>query len=262
MQAGGEVQLATHGALGHGGHLGLATRVVRQQLDDLVLDQRGVDVHHHQAAPVPGQPGGGDGHVEALARRGRGQPAAQHRRADPGHLVLDGGDRSTRHPAHPVGVRTKGREEVRHGGQVRGEQRSAEHGDHRPLERPGRLVARPAAQREVEVEVYGTGGERRLHPVGRLRREAAEQHRQRDVATHDHLLDVQHLGALGAQPAATNDVTGTDRLAHRREQRGGQPGAVGAGDEDQQGGLRGGGDHALTVANGTTCRRRHPCRRR
>lgn len=34
---------------------------------------------------------------------------------------------------------------------------------------------RPAAQREVEVEVYGTGGERRLHLVGRLRREAAEQ---------------------------------------------------------------------------------------
>ena len=54
-QALGEVELAAHRALGDRGHLGLAAGVAGEQLDDLVLDEGGVDVHDDEPASAPGQ---------------------------------------------------------------------------------------------------------------------------------------------------------------------------------------------------------------
>ena len=78
-QAGREVELTAHGRLGDGGDLCLTAGVGRQQLDDLVLDQRGVDVHDHQAATAPGQAGGRHGDVDPVHARLQGELAAQRR---------------------------------------------------------------------------------------------------------------------------------------------------------------------------------------
>ena len=63
-----EVQLAAHRGRRHLGDLVLAAGVRGEQLDDLVLDERRVDVHDDQALRPAVQPGRHDRHVDADAR--------------------------------------------------------------------------------------------------------------------------------------------------------------------------------------------------
>ena len=65
----GEVDLAGHRRLGDRGHLLGAAARVGQQVDDLVLEQRRVGVHHHEVLGAAVQSGALDGEVEADAPR-------------------------------------------------------------------------------------------------------------------------------------------------------------------------------------------------
>ena len=64
-----EVEVSVHGLLGDRGDLGGNAGPLSEQVDDLALDERGVDIHHDQAATVPEQADALHGHVDLLARR-------------------------------------------------------------------------------------------------------------------------------------------------------------------------------------------------
>ena len=82
MQALGEVELAAHRRLGDGGDLrGSRPAWLGEQLDDLVLDQGGVDVHDDEAAPAPGQAAGATAmSTPPCEARARSLPQARRRR--------------------------------------------------------------------------------------------------------------------------------------------------------------------------------------
>ena len=77
VQALREVELAAHRRLGDRGDLVGPAGVLGEQLDDLVLDERGVDVHDDEPAAAPGQPGRGDGDVGADLVRDQREVVAQ-----------------------------------------------------------------------------------------------------------------------------------------------------------------------------------------
>lgn len=72
-----EVQFAAHRRGRHLGDLILAARVRREQLDDLVLDEGGIHIHHHQPLGPAVQPGRDHGDVHAQQRGLRRQGGAQ-----------------------------------------------------------------------------------------------------------------------------------------------------------------------------------------
>ena len=61
-----EVELAAHRRLGHAGDLDLLAGVGGEHLDDLALDEGGVDVHHDQPDAAAVQGVALDGEVDAL----------------------------------------------------------------------------------------------------------------------------------------------------------------------------------------------------
>ena len=86
MQRFGEVDLTAHGALGHLRHLGLAARAGSEQFDDLVLDERRIDVEDDESAATAREPGLGDARVVGLDVPAELQPAphlAVQREQDP-----------------------------------------------------------------------------------------------------------------------------------------------------------------------------------
>lgn len=100
----GEVELAAHGVVGDPGDLVQAPGVPGQQLDDLVLDQRRVDVHHDEALGAAVQAAALHGHVHLLGRRLRGQLRPQRLGIGAGHGELDARHRIARQPFDPVDV--------------------------------------------------------------------------------------------------------------------------------------------------------------
>ena len=75
-----------------------------QHLDDLALDQRGVDVHDDQPHAAALQVGGLDGDVDALRGGLRRQGGAQGVGVDAGDVQVDRGDRVAGHPLDAVDV--------------------------------------------------------------------------------------------------------------------------------------------------------------
>ena len=81
-----------------------AAGVRGEHLDDLALDQRGVDVHHDQPHAAAEQVRGLDGDVDALAGGLLDQRRPQPVGVGAGDVQVDRGDRVARHPLDPVDV--------------------------------------------------------------------------------------------------------------------------------------------------------------
>ena len=188
-----EIDLTAHGGGSDRSHLRLPPGVGGQQLDHLVADQRGVDVHHDQPATLPGQPGGRDRHVET--RLGGG---LRKRRTQVCHIGMrnpefDGGHRLPGQPAAAVDVAAVVGDHLGRRGHVPGQQRASQQRDHHSLG-TRRVVAH--ALRDVQGQPEpgaGTG-----QPVGQFRdvggQRAAEQQRENELLPNNHLLEVEHFG--------------------------------------------------------------------
>ena len=195
VQALREVELAAHRRLGDRGHLGCPASVLGQQLDDLVLDEGGVDVHHHEAATAAGEPGGGHGDVGPDPVRHHGEVLAQVADVGARDVELDGGDGIARQPPDAVDVGAVLGDGGRHGRHVVRLERGAHHHDGGPAGAPGRVVTAPGDQVDPHPQPRPRAGQ----PVDEhvLVEARGEQHRQREVASHDDLLEVEHVGADG-----------------------------------------------------------------
>jgi hypothetical protein len=115
-----EVQVAAHGRRGDLGHLRGAPGPRGQQVDDLVADERRVDVHDDEPHRAPAQAAPLDGHVDLLLGRLAGPRHPQRRRVRAGDVHLDAGHGVLRQPGDPVDVGPAGRDPARHGGDGRG----------------------------------------------------------------------------------------------------------------------------------------------
>ena len=229
-----EVELAGHGASGHGSHLLLAPAVGGEHLDDLLLDQRRVDVEDHEAASAPRQPARGDGDVDPRRRCDEGQLVAERGHEGATDVELDRRHGVARQPPDPVDVRAVVGDLGRDQGHGVGEQGRAEHDD-----------GGAALPRACVVTVALEHGERQPEPVRRHCGGVAqlvgvvtgiEEQGQGEVSVHGDLLDVEHLGtgsADGSQKGAghTGPVVAGQRQAQgldvlaRHGRKANQPGS-------------------------------------
>ena len=190
-----------------------------EQLDDLLLDEGRVDVHDDEAAAAAGQAGRGHGDVDADSvrppARGRARRSAT---SAPGDVELDGRHGVARQPPDAVDVGAVVGDRRGDGGDVvRSSGAPMTTTAARPVRR-GALSPRPTSRStRIPSGRPGPGQPVDEHVLVAAR---GEQHRQREVAAHDDLLDVEHLGADGRG---------------RLEQRLGHPGPVGAVEGDEQG---------------------------
>ena len=223
-QRGGEVELAAHGRLGHLGHLGGAAGPVGEQVDDLVLDQRRVDVHHDQPHRPPVEAGPLHRHVHPAVDGHLGERVPQRHRVGPRHVELDAGHRVAGQPGDPVDV---GAARPRSGPR-RPRPRSGCSGlpstvtCSRPLTRrgagAGRRLGRAGGDLRLEAEVgrQVADGAVDRGQVGRLASQA-DEHAEHQPAPDRHLLDVgyaqrearegaeQPRGDAGPVPAGQRD---------------------------------------------------------
>ena len=223
-----EVELAAHRRLGDGGHLGGPARVLGEQLDDLVLDERGVDVHHDQPPAAAGQPRRGDRDVGADLVGDQREVVAQVADVGARDVELDGRHGVAGQPPDAVDVGAVVGDRGRDGGDVVGLERRTHDDDGRAAGAARRVVAAPGLEVDAHPEPLAGPGE----PVDEhvLVAAGGEQHRQRQVAADDDLLEVEHLGADGRG---------------RLEQRLGHPRPVGTVEGDAAGcGRRGSGSGA------------------
>ena len=183
------------------------------QFDHLVTDQRGVDVHHHEPAALPGQPRRGHCDVETGLGCGLGQSRTQVGHLGLGDPELDGGHRLTGQPPAAVDVAPVIGDDLCGSGHVSGKQRTAQQRHHHTLG-TRRVVsdALPDLQRHPQP---GAGAGQPVGELGDVVRQRTEQQRQDQLFADDDLLEVEHLGS-GAR----------DRV----HQLNGHAWAVGAGD--------------------------------
>src|SRR5690606_32095795 len=127
-----EVEFAAHRLGGDPGDLVGAAGVLGEQLDDLALDQRGVDVHHDQVLGAALQAGGLQGDVDLLGGRLGGEVAAEPLRVGAGDLQLDGGDRVAGQPLDPLDVGAGAGDRGGDRAQRARAQRVGQHGDVQP----------------------------------------------------------------------------------------------------------------------------------
>ena len=100
----GEVELTPHRGLRDLRHLVGAPGARRQQVDDLLLDQRRVHVHHAQPHRAPVQPAALDRDVHAAIRGHLRQRGPQRAGLCPGDVQLYAGDRIAGQPGDAVDV--------------------------------------------------------------------------------------------------------------------------------------------------------------
>src|SRR5699024_9796562 len=108
-----EVELATHGPLGHSSDLILAAGVGSQHFDDFLLDEGGVHVEADQALAAAGQASTFDCDVEVQLSGELGDCLAQlhaatRTRISDGEVNLEPGDRIIGDPANRIDVRALG----------------------------------------------------------------------------------------------------------------------------------------------------------
>ena len=194
--------VAAHRRAGQRGHLRRAARLGGEQLDGLVLQQRGVDVHHDQPHGPPVQPAALHGHVDAEPDGFLRERRAQRHRVRAGDVEFDAGHRPVREPSDPVDVRPVGGDPAGDGREHGRRQRAAQDGD---------VQAAAAARRPL----HGAHGDLHLHaqvgrqlgdlPVhrGEVGRGAAGQQDAEDQASPDndllHVEDAQLVGRQGGE---------------------------------------------------------------
>ena len=185
--------------------------VLGQQLDDLVLDERGVDVHDDEAAAAAGQPGRGDGDVGADLVRHHGQVLAQVADVGARDVELDGRDGVARQPPDAVDVGAVLGDRGSDGRHVVRLEGGAHHHDRGPAGAPRGVVTAPGDEVDPHPQPRPGAGQ----PVDEhvLVAAGGEQHRQGEVAAHDDLLEVEHVGADGRGRVE-------QRLGHARAGRG------------------------------------------
>src|SRR5690606_17462566 len=116
-----EVELAAHGGLGDLGDLVEAAGVLGEQLDDLALDEGGVDVHDDEPLGAPVQAALLDGDVDLLLGGLGGQRGAERVGVGAGDVHLDAGDGILREPLDAVdvgAVRGDAARDARHRGRL------------------------------------------------------------------------------------------------------------------------------------------------
>ena len=213
-----EVDLAAHGPLGDLGDLGLAARVGGDHLDDLALDEGGVDVHDDEPHRAPQQAGRLYGDVDALGGGLDGEQRAQHLGLHARDGQVDGGDGIAGHPLDAVDVGAAVRDPAGDGRHRRRPERGAQHGDVRATRAALPVVADAA----VDLDLHAQRGRGLLDGVAQLLpvpRRGDEDPEDEPAAQHD-LLDVDDLDAGGRQG---------------REHRGRDAGPVLAGQGHQEG---------------------------
>ena len=222
VQALGEVELAAHGGLGDCGDLGGPAGVLGEQLDDLVLDQRGVDVHHDEPTAAAGQAGRGHGDVGTDLVGHHGEVLPQVPDVGARHVELDGGHGVAREPPDAVDVGAVVGDRGGDGRHVVGLERGAHQHDRGPAGAARSVVT--VADLEVDPHPEGRAGAGQPVDEHVLVAPGGQQHRQGEVSAHDDLLEVEHLGP--------------DRR-RRLEQRLGHAGPVGPVERDEQGACAG-----------------------
>jgi hypothetical protein len=96
-----------------------------EQLDDLVAQQRRVDVHDDEPHGATVQATALHGHVDAERGRLPGQRGSQAHRICAGDVELEAGHWPVREPGDPLNVRAAGRDPARDGRDSRRLQRPA-----------------------------------------------------------------------------------------------------------------------------------------
>jgi hypothetical protein len=229
-----EVELAGHGPSGHGSHLLLAPAVRGEQLDDLLLDQRRVDVEDHEAASAARQPARSDGDVNPRRRCDEGQLVAQRGHEGAADVELDRRHGVARQPPDPVDVRAVVGDPGRDQAHGVGEQGRAEDDDGGAA-LPGPCVVPAALEHgEREPEPMRRHSSRIAQLVGVVT--GIKEQGQGEVPVHGDLLDVEHLGAgpadgsqdgaghTGSVLAGQRQAQGLDVLA-RHGRKASQPGS-------------------------------------
>lgn len=135
------------------GDLVQAAGVLGEQLDDLALDEGGVDVHDDQPLGAPVQAALLDGDVDLLLGGLDGEPGAQRVRVGAGDVHLDAGDGVLREPLDAVDVGAVGGDPAGDPGHGGGLERVAEDGDVQPPAGPVRPLVAPGGQLDLHVEV-------------------------------------------------------------------------------------------------------------
>ncbi len=217
----GEVELAPHRLGGDPGDLLLTAGVRREHLDHLALDQGRVHVQDDQPLGPAVQARRLDGHVDLGGGGLDRQRLAEQVGVDAGHVHLEGDHWIAGDPDDPVDVGAgvgdppgDRRDRVR-------PQRPAENRDVTAAAAARPVVAGAVLGLDVHPEAPADLLHRLPQPAHVARR--GHQDAEDQPATQDDLFDVEHLDRVPRQGV---------------EHRGGDAGAVPAGEGDEQGGDR------------------------
>ena len=217
-QRGLEVEIATHGGVRHGRHLRLQAGVGGEQVDDLALDQRGVDVEHDQAHAVAAEVGRLDRDVEALDRGLDREHRAERLGVGSGHMEVDRRHRVSRHPLDAVDVRAGVGDAAGDGREGAGLQRRPDDGHVGAAFEPLPVVAGAAV--DVDAHVQRCSGlvdaRAQLLPVARRR----DQDAQDEAAPQHDLLDVEDLDAGVGEGREDGRRDAGPVLAHEGDEQG------------------------------------------
>ena len=172
---------------------GQNTRSFREQIDDLVLDECGVDVHHDQALAAPIQPGMLDGHIDTQQGGSLGQLSSEVGDVLPGSLEDHRGDGVRGYAPDAIDIPSAIRHAASQLGHCARRQVGCHHGD---VDSPALGIlasdARSRNRLDLHTQASGFGVEDRAsvsHGAG----VQAEQDRENEASPYDDLLDVEDL---------------------------------------------------------------------
>ncbi len=198
-----EVELTAHRALGHLAHLGLAAGVRGDQLDHLVLDERRVDVHHHEVCAAAAEAASLHRDVHAERCRLRSQGLAQLLLVGARDRQLDRGHRVRRGAHDAVDVAPERGDASRDARQRGRQQRVAEHGHQEAASAAGDVLGRAEDDVGVHLQLVrdlargdSSGVEHERGAV--LHRRADEDAEGETAADHD-LLGVEDLEVVDGE---------------------------------------------------------------
>ena len=193
MQRGGEVDLAAHCGIGDARHLVEMTRVRREELDHLALDECRVDVHDDETFGAAGETGRLHRDVDLQIGSHEGERRAQLLWISTRHDQLDTGDGIRGQPLDVVDVGAGRGDAIGDAGNGARAQWGTEHRDVQAAPAP-HGARRPDLGLHVEPEVSSDeldpGAQLGRVQDGRVRRGSEEQHAEREATVEHDLLEV------------------------------------------------------------------------